>query len=177
MDNNKKIVLKKIFPYHSAWGAVIAIPCFLLWGMLYYYLFNGDFRLGFVMIFTILCFGMVILIIKSISRDVTIWFSEEYFFLKYGNKMQKKYLKKNILGFYCYDYNTKTPLLKKSLIKFEFILKDGSIIYLNDSEYRKKYDDEKADILKKLLTLAQKELHFSKLKKKNLQNIYWYSKT
>ncbi|MEE6130455.1 hypothetical protein V2E39_23895, partial [Chryseobacterium arthrosphaerae] len=78
-------------------------------------------------------------------------------------------------GFYSYDYETEIPTLKTSIVKFKFILKDGQKIYLTDSEYRSRYDEKKGADLKKILKSAQKELHFTKLRKKNLQNTYWYS--
>lgn len=173
MNDNNKIILEKIFPYHSTFGMLIAIPCFLFWGCLYYVIFGSNFKLSFVMIFTTLCIG--ILIIKSFSKNVTIWFNGEYMFVKIGNDKQKEYLKTSISGFYSYDYETEVPMLKTSIVKFKFILKNGKKIYLNDSEYRSRYDERKGDNLKKILKSAQNELHFSKIKKKSFQNIYWYS--
>ncbi|WP_370900674.1 hypothetical protein [Chryseobacterium gossypii] len=175
MHDNEKIILEKIFPYPSAIGVLVAIPCFVLWGGLYYFIFGSIFRLGFIMIFTTLCIGTGILIIKSISKNVMIWFNEEYMFIKVGNEKPNEYLKKNITGFYSYDYETETPLMKTSIVKFKFILNDGKKVYLNDSEYRSKYDQKKGENLKRILRLAQKELHFSKLRKESFRNIYWYS--
>ncbi|WP_123841413.1 hypothetical protein [Chryseobacterium arthrosphaerae] len=175
MHDNEKITLEKIFPYHPAIGMFIAIPCFLFWGCIYYLLFGSNFRLGFIMIFTALCIGTGILIIKNISKNVMIWFNDEYMFIKIGNEKPKEYLKDKITGFYSYDYETEIPTLKTSIVKFKFILKDGQKIYLTDSEYRSRYDEKKGADLKKILKSAQKELHFTKLRKKNLQNTYWYS--
>jgi uncharacterized Fe-S radical SAM superfamily protein PflX len=47
-----------------------------------------------------------------------------------------------------------------------FCLKNKTDIYLNDVEYRNKYEEEKGNELKKLLKAAQKELNFQKKKRK-----------
>jgi hypothetical protein len=60
-------------------------------------------------------------------------------------------------------------------IYFRFCLTIGKDIYLNDVEYKNKYDDIKGSNLKKFLKSAQTEFHFSKTPKNSLQNIYWYS--
>lgn len=82
-----------------------------------------------------------------------------------------------ISDFYSYDYQTQTTLLKKSLIKINFKFKNGKIIYLNDSEYHNKYDDEKGRILQNLIQTAQSELGFKKIKSIGFSNVYWYSNT
>lgn len=176
MDNNK-FTLHNVFMHRAAWGALVALPCMVLFGFLYYIFLGDNFRLGFVMIFTALCLGTIVFIIKRSSNDVTIWFNNEYMFIQKGHGKQEKYLKDSISGFYSYDYETKTPLLKKSLIKIKFTLKDGTNIYLNDSEYRNKYDDEKGRILEKMIQTAQFELGFKKIKSAGLSNVYWYSKS
>ncbi|MBD3907183.1 hypothetical protein NAL32_18890 [Chryseobacterium sp. Ch-15] len=175
MNNNEGVTIEKNFPYHPAFGMLIAIPCFLFWGCLYYFIFGSNFRLGLIMIFTTLCIGTGIWIIKSLSKSVTIWFNDAYMFVKTGDNKQKAYLKSDIVGFYSFDYETDTPQLKTSIVKFNFFLKDGKKIYLNDSEYRSRYDEKKGSDLKRLLNFVQKELQFSKIRKKNFQNIYWYS--
>lgn len=175
MNNNERVTIEKIFPYHPAFGMLIAIPCFLFWGCLYYFIFGSNFRLGLIMIFTTLCIGTGIGIIKSLSKSVTIWFNDAYMFVKTGDNKQKAYLKSDIVGFYSFDYETDTPQLKTSIVKFKFVLKNGKAVYLNDSEYRNKYDEKKGNNLKKILQSAEKELHFSRIKKKSFQNVYWYS--
>lgn len=176
MANTEKFTLHNVYTTHAAWAVLIAIPCMLFFGVLYYIFLGENFRLGFVMIFTALCVGTIIFIIKKASKDVTIWFNEDYMFIQKGNEKQQKYLKTDISGFYSYDYETKTSLLKTSLIKMKFILKDGTNIYLNDSEYRNKYDDEKARVLEKIIQTVQQELGFKKIKSAKFSNVYWYSK-
>ncbi len=58
---------------------------------------------------------------------------------------------------------------------FRFCLTIGKDIYLNDVEYKNKYDDIKGSNLKKFLKSAQTEFHFPKIHKQSLQNTYWYS--
>lgn len=158
------MILHNVYARHPAWVLPIAIPFILVFGFLYYILFGDHFKLSFIMIFTLLYLGAVAFIIKKSSEDVMIWFNDEHMFIQKGNKKQQKYLKENISGFYSYDYETKTPLLKKSLIKIKFICKDGSKIHLNDSEYRNRYDEEKGKILEKMIQTAQLELGFKKIK-------------
>ncbi|WP_347218722.1 hypothetical protein [Chryseobacterium sp.] len=107
---------------------------------------------------------------------ITIWFDDNYLYLKKNNGRYIKYAKTDIIGFYSYDYETKTPSLQNSRIYFRFCLKNKQNIYLHDVEYRSRYDEEKGNVLKRLLKEAQKELHFNQLNRKNkFQNIYWYS--
>lgn len=176
MADKEKFTLHNVFTQHAAWAVLIAIPCMLLFGFLYYILLGENFRLGFVMIFTALCVGTSIFIIKSASKNVTIWFNDDYMFIQKGNEKQQKYPKADIAGFYSYDYETKTPLLKTSLIKIKFTLKDGANIYLYDSAYRNKYDDEKGRMLEKIIQTMQRELGFKKVRKAKFSNVYWYSK-
>jgi hypothetical protein len=161
--------------HHAAKGTLLAVPCMVLFAFLYYLFLGDNFKLGFVMIFTGLCSGTIVFIIKKSSKDILIWFSEQYMFIEIDGK-QQKYLKNDISGFYSYDYQTQTTLLKKSLIKIKFKFKNGKIIYLNDSEYRNKYDDEKGRILNNLIQTAQSELGFKKIKSIGMSNMYWYSK-
>lgn len=176
MTNNRKIVLHNVYTKHPAWVIPIAVPCVFVFGFLYYIFFGDHFKLSFIMIFTLLYLGAVTFIIKKSSEDVMIWFNDEHMFIQKGKKRQQKYLKADISGFYSYDYETKTPILKKSLIKIKFIFKDGSKIHLNDSEYRNRYNEEKGRILEKLIQTAQLELGFQKVQSKKWSNIYWYSK-
>lgn len=175
MNYNERIKIEKVFPYHPAFGALIAIPCFLFWGSVYWLVFGSNFRLGLVMIFTTLCIGMGIGLIRSLSRDVTIWFNDTCMFVKTGDKKLKSYLKNDIVGFYSFDYETNTPHLKTSVVKFKFVLKNGKAVYLYDSEYRNRYDEKKGNMLKKVVQSIKQELHFSQIKKKSCQNAYWYS--
>lgn len=175
MSNNRKFILCNVYLHHAAWGAIIALPCLILYGFLYYIFLGDNFKLGFVMIFTGLCFGTIVFIIKKSSKDILIWFGEQYMFIEIDGK-QQKYLKNDISGFYSYDYQTQTTLLKKSFIKIKFKFKNGKIIYLNDSEYRNKYDDEKGRILNNLIQTAQSVVGFKKIKSIGMSNMYWYSK-
>lgn len=173
----KEYLLKNVFPYHSAWGALVAIPYIIIWGLLYYWFFGSNFRLGFVMIFSALCFGTCAMLIKFLSKDILIWFNDDFIIIKKGNNTQKKYLKKDVLGFYSYNYETKSTILRKSLIKFKICLQDGQKIYFNDSEYKSKYEEVKGEELKKLLDALKKELGFKEIRSKKYSNIYWYSNT
>lgn len=174
MPDNRKFKLCNVYLHHAAWGALVALPCMLLYGFFYYIFLGDNFRLGFVMIFTGLCFGTIVFAIKKSSKDISIWFNDQYMFIE-SNGKQQKYLKDDISGFYSYDYETTTTLLRKSLIKIKFEFKDGKIIYLNDSEYRNKYDDEKGSVLKSFIQTTQSELGFKKVKSIGMSNMYWYS--
>ncbi|WP_288442633.1 hypothetical protein [uncultured Chryseobacterium sp.] len=175
MAENKVFTFNNVLPYHIARTLLVIIPCLVFYGALYYVLFKGVFRLSFVMFFFLFYFGSCYLILKAISVKLKIWFDENYFYIQKGNQTPEKYSKTDIEGFYAYDYETKAPSLQSSKIYFRFRLKNKTDIYLNDVEYKNKYEEEKGNELKKFLILAQKELHFSKTEKKSLQNVYWYS--
>lgn len=114
--------------------------------------------------------------LKAISVQVKIWFNDQYLFIQKGNRRQKKYPKADIKGFYSYDYETKSPLLKNSKIYFRFCLKNNKDIYINDVEYKEIYEEEeKGENLKRFLKTAQKELNFVRIRKRNFQKSYWYS--
>ncbi|KPH12803.1 hypothetical protein [Chryseobacterium sp. ERMR1:04] len=168
-------IFKNVLPYHIVKTFLVIIPCMILYGIVYYFLFKGMFRLSFVMFFTLLYFGTCYLILKAISVQVKIWFDENNIYVQKGNQQPEKYSKSDILGFYSYDYETKALPLQSSKIYFNFCLKNKGNIYLNDVEYKNKYEENKGEELKKFLKSAQKELHFSKIRKRNFQNIYWYS--
>ncbi|MCW3170776.1 hypothetical protein OMO38_19780 [Chryseobacterium sp. 09-1422] len=175
MIENRDFIFKNVLPYHVAKTLLVIIPCMIFYGALYYLLFKGMFRLSFVMFFTLFYFGTCYLILKAFSVQVKIWFDDKYLFIQKGKQPTEKYFKSDIKGFYAYDYESKAPLLQNSKIYFKFCLMNNSKIYLNDVEYKNKYEIEKGENLKKFLKYAQNELHFTKIKKKNFQNIYWYS--
>ncbi|WP_080778286.1 hypothetical protein [Chryseobacterium phocaeense] len=175
MIENKGFIFKNVLPYHVAKTLLVIIPCMIFYGALYYLLFKGMFRLSFVMFFTLFYFGTCYLILKALSVQVRIWFDDNHLFIQKGKQQAEKYLKSDIKGFYAYDYETKAPSLQNSKIYFKICLVNNSKIYLNDVEYKNKYEEEKGENLKKFLKAAQKELHVSKIEKKNFQNIYWYS--
>ncbi|WP_223607075.1 hypothetical protein [Chryseobacterium sp. OSA05B] len=88
--------------------------------------------------------------------------------------------RKNILrlilkDFTPYDYETKSPILQNSKVYFIFCLKNNQEIYINDVEYKSRYEEEKGENLKRFLKAAQKELNFVRIRKRNFQSSYWYS--
>ncbi|MDR6735251.1 hypothetical protein [Sphingobacterium sp. 2149] len=105
---------------------------------------------------------------------MTIWFDGDFMYVQKGDGAPKRFLKNNIYGFYAYNYETEAAALKTSKIYFRFCVTNGKDIYLNDVEYKNKYDDIKGSNLKKFLKSAQTELQFSKVSTHSLQNIYWY---
>lgn len=170
----REFILKNVLPFHAGWTVLVIIPTMVLYGTLYYFLF--DFSVSLMTIFTLLYFGTCYLILKAISVKITIWFDDNYLYLKKDNKRYVKYLKADIIGFYSYDYETKTPQLRNSKIYFWICLKNKHNIYLHDVEYRSCYDEDKGTELTRLLKKVQKELKFTRIKTKNrFQNIYWYS--
>lgn len=175
MTKDKKYLLNNVFAFHSAYAILIVIPCMIIFAFIYYYFFGPNFRLGFVMIFTIICIGTFAFVLKKMSKRVTVWFNDDYLFVQKGDLKQEKYLKSDVLGFYSYDYETKSSILKKSLIKFKFCLKNGQKIYFNDSEYRTKYNQVKGKELEEFLKILKLELGFKKISKNKLLNVYWYS--
>ncbi|BAP30313.1 NADH-quinone oxidoreductase subunit M [Chryseobacterium sp. StRB126] len=170
----REFILKNVLPFHTGWTVLVIIPSMVLYGILYYFLFN--FSVSLMTIVTLLYLGTCYLILKAISVKMTIWFDDNYLYLKKNNNRYVKYAKADIIGFCSYDYETKTTQLRNSKIYFKFCMKNTQHIYLHDIEYRSRYDEEKGAELKRLLKEAQKELQFTKIKTKNkFQNIYWYS--
>lgn len=170
----REFILKNVLPFHIGWTVLVIIPSMTLYGTLYYFLFN--FSVSLMTIFTLFYWGTCYLILKAISVKMTIWFDDHYLYVKKNNSRYIKYLKTDIIGFYSYDYETKSSQLKSSKIYFKICLKNKQNIYLHDVEYRSRYDEKKGAELKRLLKEAQKELQFIKIKTKNkFQNIYWYS--
>ncbi|SDJ91708.1 hypothetical protein [Chryseobacterium jejuense] len=170
----REFILKNVLPFQIGWTVLVIIPSMALYGALYYFLF--DFSVSLMTIFTLLYLGTCYLILKVISVKMTIWFDDNYLYLKKNNNRYVKYAKTDIIGFFSFDYETKTLQLRNSKIYFKFCLKNSHPIYLNDVEYKSRYDQDKGAELKRLLKEAQKELQFTKIKTKNkLQNIYWYS--
>ncbi|MEJ5106693.1 hypothetical protein [Chryseobacterium sp. MYb328] len=174
MKGKREFILKNVLPFHTGWIILVIIPSMALYGTLYYVLF--DFSVSLMVFFTLFYWGTCYLILKAISVKITIWFDHNYLYLKKNNNRYIKYAKADIIGFCSYDYETKTPQLRNSKIYFKIFLRDKPNIYLHDVEYRIRYDEEKGAELNRLLKEVQKELHFTKIKKKNnFQNIYWYS--
>lgn len=168
---NNTIVLENVFPYSSKIGFLIGMPCFIFWASLYYIVFGGQFKLWPVMFFTGLCIATAIFIIKKMSQNVEVWFDDEFMFIQKQKKIEK-INKKEVLGFIAYDYESE--ITKKSIIKFEFVLKNGRKIYLNDSEYKNKYEHDKGVILTQLLKKMKTQLGFSG-KKRIMFDKYFYS--
>ena len=176
MIANKKFNFKNVITFNPVYTFFIAIPLVCFWGYLYYLLTKGNFYLGLVMLFTGFYFATVLGLLKLISSNITIWFDDNYMYVQKGNNRFEKYKKSEIEGFYSYDYETKTPSLKSSITMLKLYLTNKKIVYLNDIDYRNKYEEEKGDQLRRFLQSTQIELNFEKIKKKKLQNIYWYSK-
>ncbi|CAM9267654.1 hypothetical protein [Acinetobacter bereziniae] len=175
----KKFVLNQVYPYSSISSLLIALPMMLIYGIAYYSLLGDGFYLGPVSLTFLLYFATTTRIIRLFSKDVTIWFDDQYMYLQFNQKAPHKYAKQEILGFYSYDYSTKSPLLFNSKVSIHFYLDQGQKIFLNDSSYRNIVDEDKRLVLLKFLKTAQSELEFSPLHTKSrffAHHVYWYAR-
>ncbi len=172
----KEFTFNRVITFHVVWQIVIAIPCILLFGAIYSFLFKGNAILSMMMLFTLLTMGAMYLNYKIISVKIVLRFDEQYFYVKKGRKKTQKYEKTDIIGFYSFDYETRAPQLKTSKILFQFYLKNEKKLYLYDIEYRDRFEEEKGKELRKFLFNAQQELHFSQIRRRKWRNTYWYSK-
>ena len=175
MAKNNVFTFNQVLPYPTSWSLFIIIPCLICYSILYYIFFKAIFHLSFMMFFMLIYLGTCYIILKAFSVRMTIWFDEDCMYVQKGSGAPKRFLKNNIYGFYAYNYETQAATLKTSKIYFRFCLTIGKDIYLNDVEYKNKYDDIKGSNLKKFLKSAQTEFHFPKIHKQSLQNTYWYS--
>lgn len=176
MAKNNVFTFKQVLPYPTSWSLFIIIPSLICYSLLYYIFFKGIFHLSIMMFFMLIYLGTCYSILKALSVRMTIWFEGDFISIQKGNDAPQKYLKTNIYGFYAYNYETEATALKTSKIYFRLCFTNGKDIYLNDVEYKKKYDEIKGRNLRKFLKTVQTELQFTKTSKHNLQNIYWYSK-
>jgi hypothetical protein len=101
---------------------LIALPMMLIYGIAYYSLLGDGFYLGPVSLTFLLYFATTTRIIRLFSKDVTIWFDDQYMYLQFNQKAPQKYAKQEILGFYSYDYSTKSPYYSIQKFPFIFIL-------------------------------------------------------
>lgn len=175
----KKFVLNQVYPYSSISSLLIALPIMMVYAVTYYYLFGEGFYLGPVSLTFLFYFATTTRIIRLFSKDVTIWFDDQYMYLQLNQKAPQRYVKQEILGFYSYDYSTKSPLLFHSKVSIHFYLAQGKKIFLNDSSYRNIVDEDKRLLLIKFLKIAQSELEFSPLHAKSrffANHVYWYAR-
>ena len=166
-----KVVL---FPYYYNYllGLFITVPAFLLYGI---YGINYLGTLGLAA--TFLLSGFVIVnIIKHLSKSVTIYFDEQYMYIVLNGTKTKKYLKKEITGFYSYNYEG----VEKSFISIQFHFKNNQKLELTDIDITEKLKKEKALLLKSFLKIAKKELGFNMIEKNRARSLQklgaiWYS--
>lgn len=177
--NPKKFVLNKVYPYSSVSSLWFALPILFVYAMAYYYWFGDGFRLGLISLIFMMYFATVVGIVRLLSKNVTIWFDDQYMYLQSDQKEPQKFTKQEILGFYSYDYLTPTPLLFNSKISIQFYLCNGKKLFLNDSNYRSRIDEDKRRLLFTFLKTVQSELEFYPVRRKYkyyANNVYWYSR-
>ncbi|WP_370900666.1 hypothetical protein [Chryseobacterium gossypii] len=171
-NNFKEFVLENVTIGQYYYVYVIGLPLFLIVFFLYGEYGMGYFGiLGLILAFAI-TFGGVYFVLKKLSKRVTIRIDDKYLIIN-----DKKYTKEEVKGIYSYDYiNT-----KKSIISIQIQFTDGKKIEITDTEYRNKYDENKASVLRSFLKNIIEKFDFAKKKKNKLravQNLgaYWYSK-
>ncbi|WP_158825330.1 hypothetical protein [Mucilaginibacter lacusdianchii] len=111
-----------------------------------------------------------------LSKSVTIYFDRKRMYVKQGNQEYVSYLKRDVLGFFSYNYDEQT----KSFTYLKIIFKNGKKITITDADYSQKADAEKALLLKQFLVSAKRQLAFTAIKKDRWRSLlksgaYWYS--
>lgn len=169
--NPKEFSLKNVITFNPINIFLIAIPCVCIWSCVYYFIIGENFKLTLALLFLGFGCATTYLVIKIISKDITVRFDSENLIIE-SKKGLKSYLKSDITGFYSYDYLNDSKALEKNIVNFKIIFKNKECLYIL-SEGNK--IDAEID-LKKMLSTMQIELGFNKIKRKKNQNLYWYSK-
>lgn len=171
-----KYPLKEVLLFRPFYTFFIALPIAAFWIGGFIWISGRHLRLAFLPMVTIFCFITCYALLKLISKNIEIWFEENFLFIKTSENKTIKIRKEEILGIKTYDYETQFDVLKTSQIKFTIYLRNGKKIYINDIEYRSKLEIEKAELLKSLLRKMQRELNFEKKDKRKYSKTFWYKK-
>jgi len=161
-------------------NVTVFIICVLItWPFIILYALKGYRYLGiggmsllmgvFFMIFSVL--------FNYLSKTVTIYFDRKRMYVKDGDKKYTEYLKRNILGFYSYNYDE----CSSSFITIKIIFKNGKVINITDANISSKKDADKELMLKQFLSTAKKQLDFTFIKKSRKRSLlklaaHWYSR-
>ncbi|SHF35274.1 hypothetical protein [Chryseobacterium sp. OV279] len=162
----KEFYLKNVIPFNPMYAYLLAIPCILLWGGVYYYFLGVNFKLSFMMIFGLLCFITMYFAMKLISADITLKFDKDHLYIIRNNNKEEKYFKSDIKGFYSYNYNTSQ---KRSALKLELQLNNDRKIFIDSIE------GMDVSILINIVKTLQSELNFEIIEKNRFNNRFWYS--
>ncbi|WCT10459.1 hypothetical protein [Mucilaginibacter jinjuensis] len=173
----QRFLLNKVvtFPYYINYllGLIIVVPlCFLYgeMGMRYFGVLG--------LIFTFFISGLIVLsVIKFLSKSVTIYFDKDSLYVLYDDKDPEVYPKKDVAGFYSYNYEQ----VEKSFISIQILLKNGKKIDFTDINISEKVDKQKAQMLRNFLVVAKRELQFTLIKKNTARSLQklgaeWYAK-
>lgn len=158
---------------------VLIICVLITWPSVILYAIKGYRYLGiggmqlligvFFLIFTVL--------FNYFSKTVTIYFDRKRMYVKDGDKEYTGYLKRDILGFYSYNYDERSS----SFITIKILFKNGKVINLTDSNGFGKKDPDRELMLKQFLVSAKKQLDFTFIKKSRWRSMlklgaHWYSR-
>lgn len=160
--------LKNVIPFNPLYAYLLAIPCILFWGAVYYYFLGLNFKLSFIIFFTLLCFITMYFAMKLISADIILKFDKNYLYIISENK-QEKYFKSDVIGFYSYNYNLNISQ-KKSALKLELLLVNDRKIFIDSIE------GMDVSVLINIVKMLQSELNFEIIEKNKFNNRFWYSK-
>ncbi|CAM3876905.1 hypothetical protein MUGA111182_14705 [Mucilaginibacter galii] len=161
-------------------NVTVFIICVLItWPSIILYALKGYRYLGiggmsllmgvFFMIFSVL--------FNYLSKTVTIYFDRKRMYVKDGDKEYTGYLKRDILGFYSYNYDERSS----SFITIKIIFKNGKVINITDANISSKKDADKELMLKQFLLTAKRQLEFTFIKKNRRRSLlkigaHWYSR-
>ncbi|GAA4328832.1 hypothetical protein GCM10023149_33030 [Mucilaginibacter gynuensis] len=168
-------VFEQVFtqPYVVIYPAVLVgiVPA-----VLFYVLFIRHF---FKHVGLALSLGIVIIIVSLItsllSKTVRIYFDEKSIFISDSQGDFTRYLKREIAGIYCYDYETNN----KPNVSITIILTNGKRFDLNSINLFERPDQAKAQMLRQFFTAAKKRLHLTYVRKNRWRGLQglganWY---
>ncbi|WP_029287878.1 hypothetical protein [Pedobacter sp. R20-19] len=180
MQNHKyeKFILRPVttLPHYVNYilGFVVGVPLFVIYGETGFRYFGT-----YGLIFTFFVFGIIMLLLINffMTKTIIVYFDQVFLYIEEKKKELKKYKKTDISGFYSYDYER----VEKSFISIQINLSNGKNINLTDTSTSQTIDKEKAELLRRFLITAKKELNFSLVTKNSLRSIQklgacWYSK-
>lgn len=171
-----EFVFGKVFtwPYSIIYLVVIigAIPAVLIYLLFISRFFShGGLAISFgVMIIT------ASLIMKALAKPVRVYFDEKSILISDTKGDFKRFLKRDIAGIYCYDYENKD----KPNVSVTIILTNGKKLHFNDINLFGRTDLEKAQMLKRFLIAAKNRLDLNYVRTDRWRSLWgvganWYA--
>jgi hypothetical protein len=159
----EKFCFDRVYLYNPltfiGYGLVIGIICIapyiiaVTFNIHLYWVFNLRLWTGIVVL------GCVALANRFLNSNITISFDEIHFYIQINQK-ELKFLKKEVTGFYSYNYSQE----RQSAVDFSFHFNNGKKLSFRDANYQpSKFDESKYVMLKNFVQTMEKEFGFKSL--------------